>query len=117
MTMMSAAPAPIGRCGRAIASINADEIESKLGSPSGHVGELPVIVVNDNLEIADGEIARTIAGLEGQPPSGLIVTADYFVSSQKELIITLAARHRVAAIYPWREISGGLMSYSLGEPL
>lgn len=64
-----------------------------------------------------GEIARVIAGLKGQPPSGLIVTADYFVSSQKELIITLAARHRVAAIYPWREISGGLMSYSLGEPL
>ena len=45
------------------------------------------------------------------------MTADYFVSRQKELIITLAARHRVAAIYPWREISGGLMSYSLGEPL
>ena len=64
-----------------------------------------------------GEIARVIAGLEGQPPSGLIVTADYFVSSQKELIITLAARHRVAAIYSWREIGGGLMSYSLGEPL
>lgn len=48
-----------------------------------------------------GEIARVIAGLEGQPPSGLIVTADYFVNSQKELIITLAARHRVAAIYSW----------------
>jgi putative tryptophan/tyrosine transport system substrate-binding protein len=64
-----------------------------------------------------GEIARVIAGLEGQPPSGLIVTADYFVNSQKELIITLAARHRVAAIYSWSEISGGLMSYSLGEPL
>jgi putative ABC transport system substrate-binding protein len=53
-----------------------------------------------------GEIARVIAGLEGQPPSGLIVTADYFVSSQKELIITLAARHRVAAIYSWLEIGG-----------
>jgi len=63
-----------------------------------------------------GEIAKTIAGLEGQPPSGLIVTADYYVSSQKELIITLAARHRVAAIYSWREISGGLMSYSQDEP-
>jgi putative tryptophan/tyrosine transport system substrate-binding protein len=63
------------------------------------------------------EIARVIAGLEGEPPSGLIVTADYFVSNQRELIITLAARHRVAAIYPWREISGGLMSYSPGEPL
>ena len=64
-----------------------------------------------------GEIARVIAGLEGQAPSGLIVTADYFVSGQRELIITLAARHRVAAIYPWREISGGLMSYSPGELL
>jgi putative tryptophan/tyrosine transport system substrate-binding protein len=63
------------------------------------------------------EIARVIAGLEGQPPNGLIVAADYFVSNQRELIITLAARHRVAAIYPWREISGGLMSYSPGEPL
>jgi hypothetical protein len=39
--MMSAAPAPIGRCGRATAPINADEIEPKVGSPSGHVGELP----------------------------------------------------------------------------
>ncbi len=63
-----------------------------------------------------GEIARVIAGLEGQPPSGLIVTADYFVGIQRELIITLAARHRVAAIYSWREIGGGLMSYSQDEP-
>ncbi|SDJ30530.1 putative ABC transport system substrate-binding protein [Bradyrhizobium sp. Rc2d] len=63
------------------------------------------------------EIARVIGRLEGKPPCGLIVTADYFVSSQRELIVTLAARHRVAAIYPWREIGGGLMSYSLGEPL
>jgi hypothetical protein len=37
--MMSAAPAPIGRCGRATASMNADEIEPKVGSPSGHVGD------------------------------------------------------------------------------
>jgi hypothetical protein len=33
------------------------------------------------------EIARVILGLEGQPPSGLIVAADYFVSNQRELII------------------------------
>jgi putative ABC transport system substrate-binding protein len=62
------------------------------------------------------EIKRVVAGLEGQPPSGLIVTADYFVYSQRELIIALAAHHRVAAIYSWREIGGGLMSYSPGEP-
>jgi len=45
------------------------------------------------------------------------VTADYFVFSQRELIIALAARHRLAAIYSWREVGGGLMSYSVGEPL
>jgi putative tryptophan/tyrosine transport system substrate-binding protein len=66
-----------------------------------------------------GDIARIIASLEGQPPSGFIVTPDYFVASQLELIISLAARHRVAAIYPLSNfpISGGLMSYSIEEPL
>ena len=63
------------------------------------------------------EIARVIAGLEGQPPSGLVVTADYFVFSQRELITRLAARCRAAAIYSWREIGGGLMSYSPDDPL
>jgi len=64
-----------------------------------------------------GDIERVIAELEVQPGSGLIVTADYFVFSQRELIIALAARHRLAAIYSWREVGGGLMSYSVGEPL
>ncbi len=64
------------------------------------------------------DITRVIAGLEGQPASGLIVTPDYFVFSQRELIITLAARHGVPGIYPWPEFSvgGGLMSYSIDEP-
>jgi putative ABC transport system substrate-binding protein len=42
------------------------------------------------------EITRVIASLEGQPLSGLVVTPDYFVASQRELIISLAAAHRVA---------------------
>jgi putative ABC transport system substrate-binding protein len=45
------------------------------------------------------KIKRVVAELESQPPSGLIVTADYFVYTQRELIVTLAARHRVAALY------------------
>ena len=65
------------------------------------------------------EITRTIASLEGQPPSGLLVTPDYFVASQRELIISLAADHRVAAIYPLPAFTthGGLMSYSIDEHL
>jgi len=66
-----------------------------------------------------GEITRAIASLEGQPPSGLVVTPDYFVAIQRELIISLTARYRVAAIYPLPafSISGGLMSYSIDEHL
>jgi putative ABC transport system substrate-binding protein len=65
------------------------------------------------------DIARVIAGLEGQLSSGLVVTPDYVIFSQRELIVTLAARHRVPAIYfgPEFAISGGLMSYSIDEPL
>ena len=64
-----------------------------------------------------GEITRTIASLEGHPPSGLLVTPDYFVASQRELIISLD--HRVAAIYPLPAFTnnGGLMSYSIDEHL
>ena len=65
------------------------------------------------------EIKRVIASLEGQPLGGLVVTPDYFVVSQRELIISLAGDHRVAAIYPLPDfsISGGLMSYSIDEQL
>jgi putative ABC transport system substrate-binding protein len=43
----------------------------------------------------------------------LVVTADPVLSSNRERILHLAARHRLPAIYEWREIveAGGLMSY------
>jgi putative ABC transport system substrate-binding protein len=65
------------------------------------------------------EIERVISQLEGQPPSGLVVTPDYFVASQRELIIAATARHKVPAVYfsPQSAITGGLMSYSIDDPL
>jgi putative ABC transport system substrate-binding protein len=65
------------------------------------------------------EIERVISRLEGQPPSGLVVTPDYFVASERELIIALAARHKVPAVYflPQFAITGGLMSYSIDDSL
>jgi putative ABC transport system substrate-binding protein len=43
----------------------------------------------------------------------LVVTADPVLSSNRDRILHLAARHRLPAIYEWREIveAGGLMSY------
>jgi putative ABC transport system substrate-binding protein len=65
------------------------------------------------------ETEHVISGLEGQPSSGLVVTPDYFVASQRELIIALTARHKVPAMYflPQFAITGGLMSYSIDDPL
>jgi putative ABC transport system substrate-binding protein len=62
-----------------------------------------------------GEIERGITAFaRGGPNSGgLIVTVSPSASVQRELIITLAARHRLPAIYPYRYFvtSGGLISY------
>jgi len=43
----------------------------------------------------------------------LIVGADPFFSSRVEQFVALTARHRIPAIYEWREYAeaGGLMSY------
>jgi putative tryptophan/tyrosine transport system substrate-binding protein len=47
------------------------------------------------------------------PKGGLVVTGSAPAAAHRELIITLAARHRLPAIYPFRYFvhSGGLLSY------
>jgi putative tryptophan/tyrosine transport system substrate-binding protein len=59
-----------------------------------------------------GEIERAITTIANEP-SGLIVTASGLAILHRELIITLATRHRLAAVYPYRffVIDGGLISY------
>jgi putative ABC transport system substrate-binding protein len=44
---------------------------------------------------------------------GLIINSDVFFTSQRDLLVSLADRHAIPAIYPWREysVAGGLMSY------
>jgi putative ABC transport system substrate-binding protein len=47
------------------------------------------------------------------PKGGLVVTGSAPAAAHRDLIITLAARHRLPAIYPFRYFanSGGLISY------
>lgn len=58
------------------------------------------------------DITQRIAELAGQLTS-LIVLPDTVTISHSKLIITLAAKHQVPAIYPYRNYTdaGGLMSY------
>jgi putative ABC transport system substrate-binding protein len=60
-----------------------------------------------------GAIERALAAFARSPNGGLIVTASSLAIVHRELIITLAARHRLPAVYPFRYFitSGGLISY------
>jgi putative ABC transport system substrate-binding protein len=65
------------------------------------------------------EVETAISDLAREPGGGLVVPPDNFSYVHRELIFTLAARHRVPAVYPFRFMAreGGLVSYGvdLGE--
>jgi putative ABC transport system substrate-binding protein len=60
-----------------------------------------------------GEIERAVAAFARGSNGGLIVTASVLAQAHRELIITLAARLRLPAVYPFRFFitDGGLISY------
>jgi ABC-type uncharacterized transport system substrate-binding protein len=61
------------------------------------------------------EIERAVVAFASEPNSGLIAATGGGVLQHRELIVALAARHRLPAIYAYRShvMSGGLMSYGL----
>ena len=69
--------------------------------------ELSVIGVRDG-----DEIESTVAAFARSPNGGLIVTTSTSALIHRELISTLAARHRLPAVYPFRYYvtAGGLVS-------
>jgi putative ABC transport system substrate-binding protein len=60
-----------------------------------------------------GEIERAVTAFARGSSGGLIVTGSPSTVVHRDLIITLAARHRLPAVYPYRFFasSGGLISY------
>ena len=60
-----------------------------------------------------GEIERAVAAFAREPNSGLIVTGSALAAVHRDLIATLAARHKLPAVYPNRlfATAGGLISY------
>ena len=59
------------------------------------------------------ELDNGFATFAQQRPDALIVAAAPFFTARRKELVALADRHRLAAIYPWREFpaAGGLMSY------
>jgi len=60
-----------------------------------------------------GEIERIVAGVARSSNGGLIVTRIIETIAQRDLIVALAARYRLPAVYPLRLFvsGGGLISY------
>jgi ABC-type uncharacterized transport system substrate-binding protein len=82
-------------------------------APSFGVEAMAVLVGQTaEVEAAIGDLAR-------EPGGGLVVPPDNFSYVHRKLIFTLAAQHRVPAVYPFRFMAreGGLVSYGvdLGE--
>ena len=77
-------------------------------APSSFGAELSPIDVRD-----PGEIERDVAAFARESNGGLIVTSSSGAIVHRELIIMLAALHRLPAVYPFRFFvtSGGLISY------
>jgi putative ABC transport system substrate-binding protein len=59
------------------------------------------------------DLEAVIADLGSQSGGGFVAMAEFFLLNNREPMIAAAARHRVPAIYPWREATaaGGLLSY------
>jgi putative ABC transport system substrate-binding protein len=63
----------------------------------------------------DAEIEKALSSMAAVPNSGFIVNPEVFMANHREHIIAFATRHRLPAIYPFRNYAaeGGLISYGV----
>jgi putative ABC transport system substrate-binding protein len=84
----------------------------ELGAMQGVAPSLRLDVSAVNVHDA-GEIERGVTTFARQPNGGLVILGSPVTLADRDLIVALAARHRLPAIYTTRYFvtSGGLMSY------
>jgi putative tryptophan/tyrosine transport system substrate-binding protein len=78
------------------------------------VAATPLHVEPTPIDMHDAaQIERAIAAFAAEPDGALIVTMSTRATIHRELIVALAARHRLPAVYPARfdVLAGGLVSY------
>jgi putative ABC transport system substrate-binding protein len=78
----------------------------------------PLAVITSAMPVHDvAELERPIADFASTPNGGLIVLVDSFFINNRKSIISLAAKYRVPAIYPFKFFvtEGGLVSYGIDD--
>jgi putative ABC transport system substrate-binding protein len=90
-----------------------------MASGTGQFGAIQSVAPSFGVELSplnvrdSGEIERVVAAFARGPNSGLIVTGGPLSAVHRDLIVTLAARHKLPAVYFERYFvtGGGLISY------
>src|SRR3954447_26669319 len=85
----------------------------------GQFGAIQAVAPSFGVELSplslgeDAEIERAMAAFAHSPSGGLIVTSSGLAAVHRDLIIALASRHRLPAVYSYRYFAagGGLISY------
>jgi putative ABC transport system substrate-binding protein len=93
--------------------------DSAIGSGTGQLAAIQAVAPAFAVELSPvgvrdaGEIERGVSAFASSPGGGVIVTASTLALVHRELIVTLAARHRLPAVYGDRVLvsAGGLISY------
>jgi putative tryptophan/tyrosine transport system substrate-binding protein len=90
-----------------------------ISSGAGQLGAIQAVAPSLGVELRPigvrdaTEIERALTEFAREPNVGLIVTGSGLTNIHRHLIIALAARHRLPAVYPYRvfALSGGMVSY------
>jgi ABC-type uncharacterized transport system substrate-binding protein len=93
--------------------------DPSLTSGTGQFAAIQAVASSVRVEVSPvsvrdaGEIERGIAAFARSSNGGLIVTGSALASVHRDLIVTLAAHHKLPAVYPNRIYTtlGGLISY------
>lgn len=88
-----------------------------LGAARAAAASLALEMLPSPIENSAKDIERVLADLGGQSNIGLLVTPDNTTIQHRDLIISLAAKHRLPAVYPFDYFvkAGGLMSYGTDQ--
>ena len=98
-----------------VAVLRENDIASGIGQLAVIQATAPLFGVEVRpVDVRDAdEIERAVTAFARSPNGGLIVTVSPFTALHRKLIIALAARHRLPAVYgqPFYASSGGLIAY------
>jgi putative tryptophan/tyrosine transport system substrate-binding protein len=93
--------------------------DAALAAGTGQLGAIQSVAPSFGVELSPidvrdaGEIERAVTAFARSPNDGLLVTGSALATVHRDLIVALAARHRLPAVYPARYFvtDGGLFSY------